>query len=197
MNNLSKKTKNRILTGIIIAMVILIFVAIFKIGNKKKKVDINSSIKEIVEDLGGKYYSQKKSEEDGYKKDIYISFPVDPVDREGDSMEKTYEQITVAVSRKMNSENFRIIDEARNIIDRVKFDENNDIGYTINEDVNFFRNKLNEYQIKNNLTKEEKKYKQYAIASKELQYIVDNNWDENIIKKMGTLDKKENDYYYY
>ena len=194
---LTKKTKSKILTGVIIALVVLIFAAIMKFGSGKKVVDINSSIKEIVEDLGGKYYKEKKSDEEGYKKDIYISFPSDPVDDEGNSMEFSYEQVTVALSRKMNGSNFRIIDEGRNIINRVKFDDNEALGYTINDNENFFRDEYNKYQLNNNKEKQEKEYKQYDVASKELKYIIDNNWDENIVKKMGTFEKKENDYYYY
>ena len=190
------KSKKKIVLIVIAVIVLLLFISSFIRVYKKRKgtVDISSTVKEIVEYLGSTYIKTEFSKEKEYYKDIYISFSADPITKDGESSEKTYEQLIVSVSRKMKKKDFKIIDEGRGITVKVKSEANDTISYTINDDKNYFSNKYNEFQLNHKLKENEVDVK---ISSDILNQLIANNWDEKVIKNNSKMINKDDEYIYY
>ena len=112
-----KKKKKLII--IIICIVIIVFLVLGNLFSylKNKNKTYNSindfdSIKELVEYYGCDYKTTKNSSEDGFSKDIYLSFMTNPIDENGNTNKDSYENIIKLVGIKM-LDNFKIIDEDR------------------------------------------------------------------------------------
>ena len=91
----SNKVKNRKRIIIILAVIFLLLIFLIVLGRKNRPVDEKSSIKEIVEYLGSTYYGDEISSEEGYKRDIYISYSSDPVTSDGNWMKYVYDNMDV------------------------------------------------------------------------------------------------------
>lgn len=189
-----KKKNIIIIISVIIVVVTLIVVTV--VINKNKSVNgynKNSSIKQILEYYKCQYFKTTISSENSYSKDIYLSFASDPINIYGNTRQQEYEQVISAVAIKMNSKNYRMIDEARNLIVRVTFNDKGNIGYTINNQVNYFSQKVQEYSIQNTKSVENVDIR---VKSNEIQSLINNDWSR---KKalLGTVDSTCDDYDYY
>lgn len=191
----SNKVKNRKRIIIILAVIFLLLIFLIVLGRKNRPVDEKSSIKEIVEYLGSTYYGDEISSEEGYKRDIYISYSSDPVTSDGNWMKYVYDNMAVALSKKMPGKNFRVIDKKRDIIQRVYYEEDGTYTYIINNDENFFKEKYN-----NIIGYSENKYLDKInidVLSKEVNYLIQSNWNEKNAKNMGTVESKDREYIHY
>ena len=121
------KKKKKLIIIIIVIILLLILGNLFSyLINKNKEynsIDDFATIKELVEYYGCEYKSTKNSKEDGYSKDIYLSFMDNPIDENGNENKGEYENIIKLVSLKM-LDNYRLIDEERNLIVRVNVNNN-------------------------------------------------------------------------
>ena len=172
------KRKKKIIIIIIVIILLLALGNLFSyLINKNKQynsIDDFDSIKELVEYYGCKYKKTKNSSEEGYKKDIYLSFSEDPIDEEGNPNKDVYENIIKLVACKI-LDNYRIIDEDRNITARINIEEDKTVYYTINNMSNYFENLKSLYTINN---KKEENISSINIVSKELQTIINNGLKE-------------------
>ena len=109
-----------------------------------------------------------------------------PIDEEGNTNKALYEQIIKLVSMKM-LDNYRLIDEERNLIVRVYVNKDKTINYTINDTDNYFENLKSLYTLNN---KKDENTTKVNIISKELQSMIDNNW----IRKNVNLGQKTSTY---
>lgn len=182
-----KNKKKTILSIIIILIILVLIITIILINNVKKEINsVNSfrNVKELVEYYDCTYISLKKSEEDGYNKDLKIIFSINPLESDGTSNELKYKSIISSVGAKMNNKDFRIIDESKNLIIRVKFTEEGKASYTINNDADYFEHLLSNYSIDNELKEE---MTNIQINSRVLSQIISKNW-QTVGLNIGTID---------
>lgn len=188
---MKKKKKLIIIILIIIILIIALGNLFTYLKNKDKEynsIDDFDSVKELVQYYGCKYIRTKNSSEEGFSKDIYISFMTNPIDEEGNTNQNSYENIIRLVSMKMQ-EDYRIIDEDRNLIVRIymNYDEDETINYTINDINNYFEHLKSLYTLNNN---KEDNISKINVTSKELQSIINNEW----IRKNANLGQKTSSY---
>ena len=184
------KKKKKLIIIIIVIILLLILGNLFSyLINKNKEynsIDDFATIKELVEYYGCEYKSTKNSKEDGYSKDIYLSFMDNPIDENGNENKGEYENIIKLVSLKM-LDNYRLIDEERNLIVRVNVNKDKTINYTINDMNNYFENIKSLYTLNN---KKEENITNINIVSQELQSMINNNW----IRRNVNLGQKTSNY---
>jgi len=187
------KGKKKIVIIILIILVIVLIIA-FRIANNsnKSKTSVNDfrNVKELSEYYGCKYIETKKSNEDGYKKDIFLEFNILPITADGVSNKYRYEQIISSISAKMNSKNYRIIDEKNNILINVNFTEDGKVSYIINNDRSFFEHLTSKHSIEN--AKEETDVN-LNINSKVLSVLINNNWKTTNLN-LGSIDSEIDKY---
>ena len=185
---MKKKKKLIIIITVIILLLVLGNLFSYLINKNKKydSIDDFDTIKELVEYYGCKYKNTKNSKEDGFTKDIYLSFMDNPIDEEGNTNKTLYEQIIRLISMKM-LDNYRLIDEERNLIVRVNVNNNKTINYTINDIDNYFENLKSLYTL-NNI--KEENTTNINIVSKEIQSMIENNW----IRRKVSLGQKTSTY---
>ena len=150
------KKKRIIIISIIITVLILILIGTIILrttssNSEKNSVNDFKNIAELVEYYDCQYISTKKSAEENFEKDITLVFPEDPISENKASNQYLYNNILSGVATKMNNQNFRVIDETRDIIIRVYFVEDGTITYTINNDNNYFAHLESKYTIDNEL----------------------------------------------
>ena len=185
--NKKKKIITTILLIIILSLVLGNLVSYLIKKNKKySTIDDFDSIKELVEYYGCEYKETKNSDEDGYTKDIYLSFMKDPIDNEGNTNKNLYETLIKSVSVKV-LDNYRIIDENRNLTVRVNIDEDKNVYYTINNMNDYFENLKSLYTLKN---ESKENISNINIISKELQSMINNDW----IRRTTNLGQKTSSY---
>ena len=102
------------------------------------KSDGPTNIEDALNYYGCTLIKVEKSSEDGFSKDIYVKLKKPPVEENGYSNKEEYENIIKDVSNAANN-NYRIIDEEKQITIRVVYDSNSFTStYTINGDHNYF-----------------------------------------------------------
>lgn len=185
------KKKSVIIIVVILIISLIAIYNIITISNKPKTtVDDFRNLKELSEYHGCKYIETKKSNEEGYKKDIFLEFGIPPVTKEGGSNQKKYEEIISVISAKMNSKNYRIIDERNNIVITANFLENGKVFYIINNDKNFFEHLVSKYSIENAKDRSEANFE---INSSILLALINNNWRTTNLN-LGTIDSEIDKY---
>lgn len=185
------KKKLIVILAIVILILILIAIRIVGIINKEKKVVTDfSTIKDLVEYDGHKYISEKTSTEEDFKKDIYINFNVEPITESGVTNQGSYEIVIKHIAEKILGNNFRIIDEQKNITIRIKFTDNEITMYTINGDNRYWKNLLSNYEINSSV---EEKITNLEIKSQILLSAIRNNWEYDSIN-LGTKDSSSGNY---
>lgn len=185
-----KKKRKIIIICVIVLFVLLIIGRVFQLFMQSQEPrDITSvndfnDIREIVEFNGCTYIRMTSSSEDGYEEDIYIEFGQDPIEEDGSTNEAQYDNLTSQIGGKIRGTNFRIIDESRNIIIRLQF-ENNEVSlYTINNDPSYFEHLKTEYQVSKF---QEDPQTNIQISSNVLNAIVNNNWSASNLN-LGSMD---------
>lgn len=188
-----KKKKVLIILAIIL---IIIVIARIVINTNKPKTSINdfSSVKEIVEFDGHTYIGMGDSTEDGYEKDIYINFSKPTINEDGEANENLYEIVISHVAGMLKGQNFRLIDTDKNIVVKIKFDENGNVNlYTINDDAKYWEHIKTNHQI-DNYTNEP--LTNMTVTSQILANIINNNWIYNNIN-LGTKESTVDNYEIY
>ena len=191
-----KKKRKIIIICVIVLFVLLIIGRVFQLFMQSQEPrDITSvndfnDIREIVEFNGCTYIRMASSSEDGYEEDIYIEFGQDPIEEDGSTNEAQYDNLTSQIGGKIRGTNFRIIDESRNIIIRLQF-ENNEVSlYTINNDPSYFEHLKTEYQVSKF---QEDPQTNIQISSNVLNAIVNNNWSASNLN-LGSMDSTCSNY---
>ena len=199
---MKKKKKIAIISIMIVIIAVLIGIGYIH-GNKAKtykSVTDFKDVKELVEYLGCEYKKMENSKEDGFEKDIYLTFGKDPIDANTEYTYKSYyENVISLVSAKMNKKPFRMIDESRDITIKIMFNEDGTISYMINNDRQYFSNlksKKSIEKVKENKEPEIIKTGEWIINSGALKSIIANEW----IKKdavLGTPESTSGEYEIY
>ena len=190
-----RKNKEKFKIGIKILILIIFMITILLIILKKR--NMSSNIKDIIEGYGSTFYSIQSSEEKDYKKDINVLFNVDPIEENGVTNQYYYERIIAEISSKMNKKNYRIVDEDRNMIIRVKYNENGSVKYSINNEYNYFDYLNQQYTIQNAINEDEFEI-DLTINSSLLNSLIENNWKrKKSISQSDTIESRCDEYDYY
>ncbi len=190
---MKKKNIIIIISAIIVVVTLIVATVVINQNKTVNGYNKNSSIKQILEYYKCQYFKTTISSENSYSKDIYLSFASDPINIYGNTRQQEYEQVISAVAIKMNSKNYRMIDEGRNLIVRVTFNEKGNIEYTINNQINYFTQKAQEYSIQNTKSVENV---DISVKSNEIQSLINNDWSRKKAS-LGTVDSTCDDYDYY
>ena len=188
------KKKEVLIILTIILIIAIIIIAKITIDANKPKTSINdfSSVKELIEFDGHTYISMQNSTEEGYEKDIYISFSKPTINEDGETNKNLYEIVISHVAGMLKGQNFRLIDSDKNIVVKIQFDENDNVNlYTINDDSKYWEHIKANHQI-DNYTNEQ--LTSITITSQVLANIINNNWtynDINLGTKESTVDNYE------
>ena len=191
---MKKKQVLIILTIILILLIIVIARIIINVNKPKTSINDFSSVREMVEFDGHTYISMQDSTEEGYDKDIYISFSKPIVNDDGGTNKSLYEIVISHVAGMLKGQNFRLIDSDKNIVVKIQFDENDNVNlYTINDDSKYWEHIKTNYQI-DNYTDET--LTSMTITSQVLANIINNNWTYNNIN-LGTRESTVDNYEIY
>lgn len=191
---MKKKKVLIILTIILILLIIVIARIIINVNKPKTSINDFSSVREIVEFDGHTYISMQDSTEEGYDKDIYISFSKPTVNDDGGTNKSLYEIVISHVAGMLKGQNFRLIDTDKNIVVKIQFDENDNVNfYTVNDDSKYWEHIKTNYQI-DNYTDET--LTSMTITSQVLANIINNNWTYNNIN-LGTRESTVDNYEIY
>lgn len=191
---MKKKKLIIILAIILIILTIVIVRIIIQINKPKTTVDDFSSVKELIEFDGHEYIAMENSTEDGYEKDIYINFCKPSINDDGTTNQDLYEVVINHIAKFNRGHNFRLIDQEKNILIRIQYNENGNISlYTINNDNKYWEHIKTNFQIENY---QEEKLTSFTITSPILANIINENWVYNNVN-LGTKDGTENNYEVY
>lgn len=173
---------------VILALLILFIIALIVVYIRMPKDEL-PDVSEILEYHNSTLIKQEKSTEDGFKEDIYANLKFPPIEDDGYPEQIFYENVIYDLAAKLQT-SYRIIDEDKNVIVRVHYDNKNyDPYYTINDDADYFTRqqaiKQNEL-AKNNTTS-------LTINSSELNSIINNNWNRRS-SKLGNVISNVNNY---
>lgn len=180
---MEKKIKTLIKFLIIAVVIIFIAIILIKATYKKpekpkEQLDLNT-IQGIIEYKKGKYIKQEQSKEEGYNLDIYAKLSLDLFDPEDDMRQGFYTNMLVRISKVIEYDNFRVIDEDRKLVIAVKCDKSKRTitEIKINGDKNYWGNiksQYNIYSLGNENIKDN-----IDVQSKELLTLIENNWQRN------------------
>ena len=195
------KEKKRLKLIIIIILVLIfllvtgliLYKALVEKNNEVSSIEDFENVKEIIEYNECKYIKTSNSDEDGFEKDIYLEFSKGVIEEDGTTNEVLYDNLTSQIAGKMKGTNFRLIDESKNIIVRIKFDGEEVSSYTINNDSQYFEHLKTRYQI---LNFKEDNNADIQIRSNELNSVINNNWQTSNLN-LGTIDSVCSNYNIY
>lgn len=183
--------KKSIILIIILLIIVLLGIKIIQNKNKSKtSVDDFSSIKELVEYDGHKFIDIKESSEENFEKDLFIEFNAPTIDSTGNTNQNLYEILIKHISAKMIGHNFRIIDEQKNIVVKIKFENNEIKTYTINDDDKYWSRLERSYQINAYSTE---KITNFNINSEIITKAINDNWSYNS-QRFGSKDSTFSNY---
>lgn len=177
-----KKSKKKVIIIVLIIFALLLIYGAYRRATRKfTSINDFLDVQEVVEYYKCEYISLKKSQKEGFDKDLKLRFPISPIDEVyGTSNQDIYERIINAVSAKLNYKSFRIIDESRDLVIESTYNkESNIVQYRINDDDNYFKNQYAKYSLnKRGESLEQKLEKNVTrgINSEALNKIINNNW---------------------
>ena len=186
-----KKIIKFVIAFFVILILILVIKKIIEYKTKPKtSVDDFASVKELVEFDGHEYIDMKDSQDSEFKKDIYIKFSKPTINEDGTTNQKLYEIVIRHLADKLRGKNFRLIDNEKGIIVKIKFNEDIISSYTINDDLKYWEHIKTNYQID---SFKDSIISNFTITSQILNNIINNNWIYNNIN-FGTKDGTEDNY---
>lgn len=192
-----KKLKIIIITILILIFLLITGLILYKAfvenDNEITSIDDFEDVKEIIEYNECKYIRATNSDEEDFKRDIYLEFSKGVIESDGTTNEILYDNLTSQIAGKIKGTNFRLIDESKNIIVRVKFNGEEVSSYTINNDAQYFEHLKTRYQISNF---KEDNDTDIQIVSQELNAIINNNWQTRNLN-LGTIDSTCSSYNIY
>ena len=195
------KEKKRLKLIIIIILVLIfllvtgliLYKALVGKNNEVSSIEDFENVKEIIEYNECKYIKTANSDEDGFEKDIYLEFSKGVIEEDGTTNEVLYDNLTSQIAGKMKGTNFRLIDESKNVIVRIKFNGEEVSSYTINNDSQYFEHLKTRYQI---LNFKDDNNADIQIRSNELNSVINNNWQTSNLN-LGTIDSVCSNYNIY
>ena len=171
-------------------LIILAFIHVDDVLLQKSLIEIDNptedynlaTIKGIIEYKKGKFIKREESKTLGYNIDIYAELGPDLFDPEDDMRKQFYTNMFVRLSRVLSYQNFRIIDESKDIIIGVKCDDVKAAvtEIKVNGDGNYWGNiqsQYNLYQLGNNQVNS-----RIYIQAKELTQLINNEWNRASLK---------------
>lgn len=182
--------KLKIIFIILLILLIGIMIASVIYYRSTLKNDGPTNIEDALNYYGCTLIKVEKSSEDGFSKDIYVKLKKPPVEENGYSNKVEYENIIKDVSNAVNN-NYRIIDEEKQITIRVAYDNNTLTStYTINGDHNYFSSQQALIQkAKLNVNSSN-----LIVNSRELQAIINAGWIRRDAQNIGTVDSSALNY---
>ena len=146
-------------------------------------------VSEILAYHGSELIKETKSSEKGYDYDIYAKLKFPPIEENGYAEETFYDNVVVDLTAKLQS-NFRIIDEEKDVVVRVKYDFSTyNSYYSINNVDDYF--KVEQAKKQNELAK--KDITELNINSDVLNSIINSKWERRKAS-LGTIETSVNKY---
>ena len=182
-----KKKKNNNIKKIvtIIACVFLVFILVIslmvrKILKQRNQEKVYTSIsdfenlEELLEYSDCEFISSGDSKDEDCKIDIYVHFPVDPIDGEK-SNEVYYSNLIKRVSDFIDYNSFRIIDEQKDLTVKVICDNEirSIMNVYINGEEDYFKKRVSSINLTNY---KETKITNFAVKSRVIQDLIQNDW---------------------
>lgn len=191
---IKKKTKRKMIIGAVVAIILLILIVLSIPEKTKENHEEYNSLKELLERFECVYIKEKNSDLENVKKDIYLKFGKD-LYTDGKSNERYFVDIIQSVAKFKMYENFRMIDEEKQIEIIAIANENKTvlIKIYINGDSNYFGNKTSEEALQK---QEEQHNINMQIKSEELKHLIEKDWKRADVD-FGTRETIYEDYYYY
>ncbi len=177
-----KRVKKVILMLIFLSLIVFISIIVIRSkwsGNdteiQEEEYNLNT-VQGIVKYKKGEFIKQEPSKDEAYHRDIYVKLGPALFDPEDDMRKQFYMNMFVRLSKVLTYQNFRIIDEEKDIIIGVKcnMDKKTIIEVSVNGDKNYWGNiqsQYNLFQLGNN-----KVNSKINIQSKELTTLIGNKW---------------------
>ncbi|MBR3132992.1 MAG: hypothetical protein IKG42_02795 [Clostridia bacterium] len=195
-----KKKKNKKVILIFILAFVFAFILIMarlisiRINQKQNSNIINTnfqSIKDIIEFYEAEFIKEKKSEDDDYDKDIYVSFKYELFEG-SESKENYFKMIIENIVKFDNFKDFRLIDTGKDITIEVKCDKNTSSILEIyyNGDKDYFKKHISKKSLENSLKINTIKVNTDSNILKEC---ISKNWVTKEID-FGTSESKYNKY---
>ena len=198
--NYNKTNQKKIKLVIMLSIAIIIFLLIINVYNNTKQNNKNNldktyfsssdftSVKEILEYYGNVYMSEKTLKNDKYSFVIYTKFKYDLFEKE-ESNETFYYKIINLIAKFSDYQNFKIIDNSKDITIKVTCENDKVKVIDINGDTNYFKTMETNIALKkynnNNAV-------DFDIQSEILNQLIENNWitkNVNFGEKDSTYDK--------
>ena len=146
-------------------------------------------VSEILAYHGSELIKETKSSEKGYDYDIYAKLKFPPIEENGYAEETFYDNVVVDLTAKLQT-NFRIIDEEKDVVVRVKYDFSTyNSYYSINNVDDYF--KVEQAKKQNELAK--KDITELNINSDVLNSIINSKWERRKAS-LGTIETSVNKY---
>lgn len=183
-NKLQKKIKSKQIFFVILILLIVIFLdmVISNFLEKKYRENIKNTEYSTFEDFktakeyiiysGNTYIKEEKSKQENFYKDIYMTFKKDLYTKEK-SNQYFYERTIKIIANTLNYENFRIIDDEKQLLITVICEDKSVKRIYYNGDENYFEKKDSIESIKNF---EDTKITEFNIQSKVINNLIKNDW---------------------
>lgn len=146
-------------------------------------------ISELLAYHGSELIKEEKSSEKGYEYDIYAKLKFPPIEENGYAEETFYNNVVTDLTAKLQT-NFRIIDEEKDVVVRVKYDFTTyNSYYSINNVDNYF--KVQQAKVQDKLAN--KDVIEATVNSDVLKSIINNKWERRKAS-LGTIETSINKY---
>ncbi|MGN1299367.1 MAG: hypothetical protein ACI4UE_05240 [Candidatus Scatovivens sp.] len=195
LKKIDKNTKKMIIFLVIFIVIIIVMNILLNYLEKREDSSNNkssqySSIQEILEKYECTFIKEEKSKDENYSKDIYLKFKYNTFE-ENESKQRFFDNVIGNIYLLLD-ENFRLIDESKNLTIEVKKNENSYI-YAINGELDYFINEASKKTLENY---SEEAITKFEINSTTLADLINNKWNYDNIN-FGSKDTTFEDYEIY
>lgn len=196
-NQSEQVTKNKVLKilifFVVVVLVLLCVLALVQNARKQPKYNMELEVKEVLENFECTFLKMRNSREEGFVYDIYTNFKYDLFENDV-SQEEFYGQVIAEVAKRLQYQNFRLLDENKREMIEIKVIclDNKVQKVLINgiEDYFIYRNSQKNLEIYTEI-----KNTELSIDSVELLKCMENDWNSNI--DFGTRETIFQSYYIY
>lgn len=170
---MSKKKKIILIVAIVILLILLIVFASIRQNNVDTDKEIDS-LEDMIESLDCKYISRRESEDENYYLDIYLEFKCSTYEN-GNSQKAFYDLAIEAIAKYLSYQDFRLIDESRELTIAVTCQDGIVYDVLINnlEESDYFNKLMSE----NNLAQKSNLKEIEVTPSQELNVLINNSWN--------------------
>ena len=184
-----KGTNKYFIIRVLILIIIFILVIVTILWNIKRveknkiiqeiknytSIEQFKSIEEVAIYMDCEYIKEEKSKTEQYYKDIYLTIPCKPFTNT-ESNQQYYEKLMTICAKVMNYESYIIIDKQQELILSVKCNKEKQAitNYYVNEEINYFQNKMSQINIQEYKPVEQIKL---DIQAKELIQLLSEDWN--------------------